>query len=181
MVLVALFMPLAAASHFAQESATCAKGQNGMNAFPPLSQVLLSCVMRVSLLPREVDSLHWEQASTKELDGRVCLVEVNWAALACVGAPRGRDRRRRRPCPGGGGAPLVVLAAAPNEAEDSRVAVAIVMLALSRRREVAVRLSVRAPAVDGYGRASQQGRGIEVNSSVARTRERCLRWTCTRR
>jgi len=68
------------------------------------------------------------------------------AALACVGAPRGRDRRRRRPCPGGGGAPLVVLAAAPNEAEDSRVAVAIVMLALSRRREVAVRLSVRAPA-----------------------------------
>ena len=103
------------------------------------------------------------------------------AALARVGAPRGHDRRRRRPCPGGGGAPLVVLAAAPNEAEDSHVAVAITMPALSRRREVEVRLSARAPAVDGYGRASQQGRGIEVNSSVARARERCLRWTCTRR
>ena len=82
MVLVALFIPLVAASHFAQEETTCAKGHHGMNVFPPLSQVLLSCVMRVSLHPREVHSLDWEQASTKELDGRVCLV-AHSALLAC--------------------------------------------------------------------------------------------------
>ena len=95
MVLMALFGPLVWASHSAKRASACAKGHNGVNAFPPFSQVFLVCVMRCGLLPREVHDLQWEHAISKELDCLVRLVEVEWAPLGItrVGAWQGR------PCP----------------------------------------------------------------------------------